>query len=152
MADADGCTAARRTIIPLTTSTGVRTPLRTQALQNRRRRQLTRSHAVVSFDSTCYYAAASPAPSSSSSSSLLNHRHPLPPDTPSPQPRRVDTMVLLRTDTHRHIRVVRQEDQVKSVLNASQVQNNNKNILLVYAYLPRTRRIIIVYQRYDLND
>lgn len=114
--DVDG-TAARRTI-STTTSTGVRTPLRTQALQNRRRRQLTRSHAVVSFDSTCYSAASSPAPSSSSASSLLNHRC-YPPESPSP--RRVETMVLLRTDTHRHIRVVRQENQAKSTLNASQV-------------------------------
>lgn len=112
--DVDG-TAARRTITA-TTSTGVRTPLRTQALQNRRRRQLTRSHAV---DSTSYFTVtASPAPSSSSASSLLNHRC-YPPDTPSP--RRVETMVLLRTDTHRHIRVVRQENQAKSTLNASQV-------------------------------
>lgn len=129
MADVDG-TAARRTI-STTTSTAARTPLRTQALQNRRRRQLTRSHAVVSFDSTvtCYTAAdtASPAPSSSSSSSLLNdnndrrrYRAPDACNTP-PTPRRAETMVLLRTDTHRHIRVVRQENQAKSKLNASQV-------------------------------
>lgn len=126
----DGTAAATRrsTINPTTTNTGARTPLRTQALQNRRRRQLTRSHAVVSFDttvSTCYYnaaaATASPAPSYASSSSLLNHRH-YASDTTPPQSRRVDTMVLLRTDTHRHIRVVRQENQAKSTLNASQVQ------------------------------
>jgi len=133
VADVDG-TAARRAI-STTTSTAARTPLRTQALQNRRRRQLTRSHAVVSFDSTvtCYTAAdtASPAPSSSSSSSLLNnndrrrYRAPDACNTP-PTPRRAETMVLLRTDTHRHIRVVRQENQAKSILNASQV----------YLYIP----------------
>lgn len=125
MADAED-TATRRTV-STTTSTAARTPLRTQALQNRRRRQLTRSHAVVSFDSnvTCYSAAdtASPAPSSSSSSSLLNDnpRRYRAPDACSTQPTHVETMVLLRTDTHRHIRVVRPENQAKSNINASQV-------------------------------
>lgn len=131
----DGCTAARRTI-STTTSTGARAPLRTQALQNRRRRQLTRSHAISYDDPTCYSVAgtsynfvnknygrsalSSPhgSPSSLSSASLSAYYRAAP-DTPSP--RRAETMVLLRTDTHRHIRVVRQENQAKSKLNASQV-------------------------------
>lgn len=142
MADIDS-TATRRTIISTTTSTAARTPLRSQALQNRRRRQLTRSHAVVSFDSTvtCYSAAdtASPAPSSSSSSSLLNnndrrrYRVPDACNTP-PTPRRAETMVLLRTDTHRHIRVVRQENQAKSKLNASQVYTARDRILIIIIF------------------
>lgn len=120
MADVDGTAAARRTI-STTTSTAARTPLRTQALQNRRRRQLTRSHAVVSFDSSTCYSATSLAPSPLLDRRRRRRRYYRPADTP-PQARRADTMVLLRTDTHRHIRVVRQENQAKSTLNASQVQ------------------------------